>query len=108
MYLTLEGPTTVIHGVAVEILASRPGGGPVGILQSATSITVDATQTLQTQRLDLTKSLNFVLPPDWYAQGTLNFEIPSLSIGGERNVKEVLMSKSKDDKSALTMVTRGH
>src|SRR5260370_16446770 len=80
VYLGLEGPTTLIHGVSAELLATRPGGGIVGILQSANSITVDATQTLQTQRLDLTKSLNFVLPPDWYAQDTLYFEIPSLSI----------------------------
>ncbi|HST12236.1 MAG TPA: hypothetical protein VLL05_17815 [Terriglobales bacterium] len=82
VYLSLEGPTTVIHGVTGEISATRPGGGILGILQSGNSVIVDATQTLQTQRLDLTKSVNFTLPPDWYAQGTLHFEIVRLSVGG--------------------------
>jgi len=86
VYLSLEGPTTVINGVAGQIVATKPGQAtPFGVLNSSNSITVTSNQNFQPERLDLTASLNFVLPPDWYAYGTLHFEISNLSMEGQES-----------------------
>jgi hypothetical protein len=80
LYMSVEGPTTTITGVSGELSASRPGGAVLPNIASANQITIDSSQDITSKRLDITKSLNFVLPPDWYSQGTLQFVVSSLYV----------------------------
>ena len=80
VYLAVEGPTSSIAGVSGVITATHPGGTTLPNLASANTITVDSSQDTNAKRLDLTASLNFVLPSNWTADGTLHFSLSRLYI----------------------------
>jgi hypothetical protein len=80
LYLAVTGPTTSIAGVSGAITAAHPGGATLPNLQSVNTITVDSSQDTSSKRLDLTASLNFVLPPNWTASATLHFSLSQLYI----------------------------
>src|SRR5262249_47782079 len=80
-YLAVTGPTTSIAGVSGAITATHPGGATLPNLHSVNTITVAASQDTISKRLDLTTSLNFVLPASWTASATLHFSLSQLSIG---------------------------
>jgi hypothetical protein len=85
IYLSLEGPTTTIHGVSGAIFATRPGGVTLPNWQSANTITVTSDPDINAKRLDLSASLNFILPPEWYAGGTLHIQLSHLLIEGDQS-----------------------
>lgn len=87
VYVALQGSTTPITQVSGVLTATRAGGGFVPpVLPSSNSITLTTGDELHSRRLDIASSLNFVLPADWIAPGTLHFQLSKLLVGGlERN-----------------------
>jgi hypothetical protein len=83
LYLNVNGPTNSINEVSAAITATHPGGSTlVPLLHSTNAITVDSSPNVNAKRRSLNASLNFVLPPDWFAAGTLHFEVSKLYIQG--------------------------
>src|SRR5262245_19524393 len=80
VYLAVEGPTTSIAGVSGSLTATHPGGATLPNLRSINTITVNSSQGTFPKRLDLTASLNFVLPPNWTTRATLHFSLDQLFI----------------------------
>src|SRR5262249_53957670 len=80
VYLAVTGPTTSIAGVSGVITATHPGGATLPNLHSVNTITVGASQDTISKRLDLTTSLNFVLPASSTASATLHFSLSQLFI----------------------------
>lgn len=82
VYLSLTGPTTSIDGVSGALVAKRPGSTTplVPLLRSINVIRADSSTDIQAKRRDLTASLNFMLPPEWFRTGTLHMELSKLFI----------------------------
>lgn len=85
VYLSVQGPTQLIGEVTGAITASHPGGASLPNWQSANAITVNSSQDVRAKRHDLQASLNFILPPEWSAAGTLHFQVSKLYIQGQES-----------------------
>src|SRR5690242_1832682 len=83
LYLKVEGPTASITEVTGAITGTPPGGTTlVPLLRSANSITINSSSDVTAKRLDLSTSLNFVLPAEWTAGRTLHFELSKIYVQG--------------------------
>jgi hypothetical protein len=84
VYLNVVGSPGPIVGVTGSLTATPPGQQlPIPpLLHSINSVTLTDSQTVGAQRLDLTSSLNFMLPPEWTAGRTLNFALSKLYVQG--------------------------
>ena len=86
IYLRVNGPTNAINGVSGAITANRPGDATLlPLVHSMNTITVDSSPNVKAKRQILDASLNFKLPPDWFAAGTLHIELSKLYIQGEES-----------------------
>jgi hypothetical protein len=89
LYLGLTGSATSLTNVRATLNAFRPGNDPTFQhgpalapfnVKSLNAVTVDNSVNLLTKRADMTKSLNFELPPDWVVDGQVNFSLGSITI----------------------------
>ena len=81
VYVRLEGPTTSIANLSGAITATPPASVPIPpLLASSNALTLTAGQPARP--LDITSTLNFVLPPEWTNGRTLHFELSKLYIQG--------------------------
>jgi hypothetical protein len=81
VYVSVTGPTASINGVSGALTAKRPGGPTLTpLLRSINVINVNSSTDIKAKRRDLTASLNFVLPADWFRTGTLHLELSKLFI----------------------------
>ena len=81
LYFSTNG-TGPISNVRADISGYRVGGNTPFLAQSIGSITVDSSTDLAAKRLDQTKSLNFILTPDFSQQGLTRFRVDRLYIDG--------------------------
>jgi hypothetical protein len=82
LYFSVTGPTLVISGVSGFITGYREGGDTPLLATSIGTTTIDASQDIGAKRLDLTKSLNFILSPDFFAPGLIHFWLVNLHVQG--------------------------
>lgn len=89
VYLRSSGPT--IRSVRASLVGCRQlsdsspaicGDLLAPPLVSLNAVTVDASTDLTAMRRDLTRSLNFELPPSWIKAGRVHYEIAALNIDG--------------------------
>ncbi len=82
LYLSTTGTPSVIKSVSGEIDGFSQGGNTPFLAQSISAIDIDASSDVASKRLDLTKSLNFNLSPDFYQRGILHFRVARLHVEG--------------------------
>lgn len=82
LYFSTMGATNAINAVRGDIMGFREGGNTPFLAQSVGTTDVDASQDVYPKRLDLTKSLNFLLSPDFFQQGLLHFWVQRLNVEG--------------------------
>jgi len=84
VYLNVVGSPGAIAGVTGSLTATPPGQQvPIPpLLHSMNTVTLTDSESIGVQRLDLTKSLNFALPPEWTAGRTLHFALGKFSVQG--------------------------
>ncbi|MEP6921915.1 MAG: hypothetical protein ABI967_12380, partial [bacterium] len=81
VYVSVTGPTTSIDSLSGALTAKRPGGPTLTpLLRSINIIKANSSTDVQAKRRDLTASLNFMLPADWFRTGTLHLELSKLFI----------------------------
>ena len=84
VYLSVEGSTGPLYGVSGALVATPPGATPIPpLLHSTNSVALTAISDVSVPRGDLTRSLNFMLPPEWTAGRTLNLALSKLYIQGQ-------------------------
>jgi hypothetical protein len=88
VYLGTSGSTGIIRGVGATLSACRPAvegsavcGSFLPDLQSLNAVAVDSSADVASMRSDLSKTLNFELPPDWTNAGLIHFQISHLQVG---------------------------
>ena len=82
LYFTTTGGTTAINDVRGDISGFRQGGNTPFLAQSVGTTDVDTSNDLGAKRRDLTKSLNFILSPDFFQQGLTHFRVERLNVQG--------------------------
>ncbi|HKV63439.1 MAG TPA: hypothetical protein VJO16_16125 [Candidatus Acidoferrum sp.] len=83
LYLAVTGPTSSIDSVSAAITATHPGSNTsLPNLRSVNSVTVTSSLDPHTSRHDLAKTINFMLPADWYAEGTLHISVSEIDVHG--------------------------
>lgn len=82
LYFTTTGSTNAINAVRGDITGFREGGNTPLLAQSVGTTDVDTSHDVGAKRLDLTKSLNFVLPSDFCQHGLLHFWVERLNVQG--------------------------
>jgi hypothetical protein len=82
LYFSTTGGMGPITNVRADIMGHRVGGNTPFLAQSLGPITVDSSTDLNAKRLDLTKSLNFILTPDFSQQGLTRFHVERLFVEG--------------------------
>jgi hypothetical protein len=82
LYFTTTGPTTLIENVRGDISGFQQGGNTPFLTTSINTTNIDTTQDRGAKRLDLTKSLNFLLSPDFFQQGLTHFRVERLNVEG--------------------------
>jgi hypothetical protein len=82
LYFATTGSPATINGVRGDITGYREGGNLPLLAQSIGSTTIDASQNVNAKRLDLSKSVNFNLSPDFFAQGLMHFWVVRLYVSG--------------------------
>lgn len=89
VYLRSSGPT--LRNVRATLVGCRRladsspavcGDRLAPTLASLNAVNVDATTSLTDLRRDLTRSLNFELPPSWIKAGHVHYEITAVNIDG--------------------------
>ena len=86
LYFSTTGATTAINAVRGDMMGFREGGNTPFLAQSLGTTDVDSTQDVYPKRLDLTKSLNFLLSPDFFQRGLLHFWVERLNVEGPGGV----------------------
>jgi len=74
--------STIIQKVRADITGFHHGASLPFFIQSRGTTDIDASQDLSAKRLDLTKSLNFELPPQMLGHGSLHFWVVRLNVEG--------------------------
>ncbi|PZR85452.1 MAG: hypothetical protein DLM68_11105 [Hyphomicrobiales bacterium] len=82
LYFATTGGTTLIQGVRGDLSGYQEGGNTPFLAQSVGTTDVDGSQDVGAKRLDLAKSLNFVLSSDFYQQGLTHFRVEHLNVQG--------------------------
>ena len=82
LYFSTTGGMAPISNVRADISGFRVGGFTPFLAQSIGSITVDSSTDLNAKRRDSTKSLNFILTPDFSQQGLTRFRVDRLYVDG--------------------------
>lgn len=91
LYLGLTGSLTTLNNVRATLNAFRPGNdptfqhGPALVpfnVPSLNAVSLDNSVNLLTKRVDLKQSLNFELPPEWTADGQVNFALSNITVDG--------------------------
>ena len=80
LYFTTTGATTAINDVRGDLSGFQEGGNTPFLATSVGTTNVDTTHDLAAKRLGLTKSLNFVLSPDFFQQGLTHFRVERLNV----------------------------
>jgi hypothetical protein len=86
LYFTTVGGGAPVNAVRGYISGYKQGGNTPFLATSINATTVGNNSDLETRRRDLTQSLNFVLSPDFYAPGQLNFRVAQLFTDGPGGV----------------------
>ena len=87
VYLGLQG-TPAITQVSGTLQARLPDGSPApgpAQISSLNTMTVTSSNTAQSARASLAKSLNFELPSQWLAAGRIHLQLAHLSVEGQEN-----------------------
>jgi len=82
LYFSTTGGLPAITNVRADISGFRQGGNTPFLAQSIGPITIDNSTDLKAKRRDSTKSLNFILTPDFSQQGLTNFRVERLFVDG--------------------------
>lgn len=81
VYLGVQGGGT-LGGVSGSLVATPPGGQPLGPIHSMNAITVTGSPNVQVRRIDLAASLNFAVPIEWTRGRTLHFALSRIYLNG--------------------------
>jgi hypothetical protein len=82
LYFSTTGAMSSVTNVRAFISGFRAGGNTPFLATSIGTLTVDNSTDLAAKRRDITKSLNFILTPDFAQQGLTHFRVSRLFVEG--------------------------
>lgn len=89
LYFSTTGGLPAISNVRADISGFREGGNTPFLAQSVGTATIDSSTDLNAKRRDSTRSVNFILSPDFSQQGVTRFRVERLFVDGVGSQKLV-------------------